>query len=394
MQTSHFSDGHAAPFSIERKRRVVDLYDSNLTFNRIIEQKQNDAQSIVYSIDSKAMLEELRKENLDALYKITLACRQSRAGNSAWDVLFNEVQLRGNAACIFFTRHDYSPIPQDRIIYASNFLNFSMPITRSHLNHVITGDRFGISINDVTTGNVYVLLYLVEEFGTTIKIGHPDEPGLLIPGMNVKLEHALLLNHEGELIISSMEEGAEFNEEKAKPFVEWLIDTVDDIGEGFPWKPHFLPFIPRSYKRSLLEDRLLSQKEVAVDVSFDEFEEVCRSAYRRVRDSRRNSAPRLRPGARNDQRPHQDNKVDAKPPVVEIFTYNGDYYAHFALGCPTNDTMYRIPQDSLGKKVSVETFFSNKDLENILIEESSKVLVLSPDRFGDQSYYRLFSLSF
>ena len=397
MQTSHFSDANAATFTLERKRRQVVLYNPELTFNRIIEQKSGDPLSIIYSIDSQAFLKELREDNLSSLFKITLACRQTRLGASMWDALFNDSQQSATplTSCVFLAQNNYSPIPQDRVMYTSNFLNFNMPITRSHLNHVTTGDRIGIAIYDKAQDKVYVLLYIVEDFGVAKNTSLDNQLIVTVPAANIKLEHALLLDHEGNLIIHAMEEDNQFDETVAKPFVEWLIDTVDEIGEGFPWKPHFLPFIPREYRRTEIEEWITQQEDHALTVSYDEFEQVCKKAYRRLREPRRNG-PRLRPGARErDEQPRQEKKTALKPPVIEVATLTDHYLIRFKLGNAGDDTTYRVECADLGKRIHVETFLSNKDLEHVMIDESSRVMPLSPGKFGtDKAYLRYFSLSF
>lgn len=401
MSDHSFSNGQS--LTLPTARTVISPYDSNLRFNRIVDhdRKNNDPSKIVYSIAALDILKAVEADQLDQLFKITLAGRQMRSGISMWDTLFNNASRQSLTACIFTAQNDFSPIPQDRVPVVSKYLDFSMSVSRVHLSQVIPGDRVGIAVRDISKEVVYVLLYILEDV-CSVTATQTDDDGRssLIAAINAKMEHAIRIDEStGDMVVVDMEEGNEYNKELATPFVQGLYDTVYDIVKSYSWKPHLLPITPNAFKREELEARLIEQvaKIDELQVSYTEFEDACRAAYQRAkhRGVSGSSKDRRRPKARGESgNQPAPVKQTPPPPIVEIVSLDNKRFIA-KLDGDSNPTgiSYSFDVESMGNRVVTETFLLNKDLDRANIGESSKLLVLG-DQFGPNAYLRYFSLNF
>lgn len=396
MQDRSFSSGRPMLFNLNRPASTVTKpYDSSLLFNKIVDPGKNaDPTSAIYSIDAAKILKVLEADNIDQLFQITLACRPTRNGVGMWDTLHNSTNRQSMNACVFAAASDYTPLSQDRVAVISHHLNYAMLISRIQLNQLSVGDKVGISINDISKGLVYILLYTIDTMvNVTSTSTNDNDRSHLIPGVNLTMNHALRIDDESNVTVVDMQEDQEFDNAKTTPFVQWLVDTVYNIVDAYPWKPHFLPYVVNSLDREVIEARLIKDKAEAKEISYSEFQELCRSIYRKSKGRvvTVGNNIRKRPGAKDSNAPR---KTQTKLPVVEVATIGETYYAKFDGIDDRTGTTYAISVDGLEKHKVVETFFTNNDLIGINVIESSKVMPLSPGEFGENSYLRYFTLNF
>lgn len=396
MQDRSFSSGRSMLFDLNRPvSSVAKPYDSSLLFNKIVDSgKNSDPTSAIYSIDAAKILKVLEADDIDQLFQITLACRPTRNGVGMWDTLHNSANRQSMNACVFAAANDYTPLSPDRVAVISHHLNYGMLVSRIQLNQLSVGDKIGISINDISKGLVYILLYTIDAMvNITVPSTNGNDRSHLIPGVNITMNHALRIDDESNVTVVDMQEDQEFDNVKTTPFVQCLADTVYNIVDAYPWKPHFLPYIVNSLNRDVLETRLTKDKAEAKEISYSEFQELCRSIYRNAkgRTVTVGNNIRKRPGAKDSNAP---KRTQAKLPIVEIATIGETYYAKFDGMDDNTGTTYAISADSLEKYKVVEKFFTNNDLIGINVIESSKVMPLSPGEFGENSYLRYFTLNF
>lgn len=393
MQDRSFSSGRPVLFDLNRPFNVKP-YDSSLSFNRIVDAgKPTDPTSAIYSIDATKILKLLEVDNIDQLFKITLACRPTRNGVGMWDTLFNSANRQAMNACVFAASNNFKPLPQHRVAVVSQHLNYSMLVSRIQLNQLFVGDRVGISINDISKGLVYILLYTIDD---VVNVSSPStsesDRSYMIPGVNLTMDHALRIDNDGNVTVVDMQEDKEFDNTSTTPFVQWLADTVYNIVDAYPWKPHFLPYIANSLDREVIETRLIKEKETAKEITYANFLELCQDVYRkskgRVVTSGNNI--RKRPGAKDTGAPRKQIKL----PVVEVATVGGTYYAKFDHVDDRSGITYAIPINDLKQYEVTETFLTNEDLIGVNVIESSKLMALSPVPFGENSYLRYFTLNF
>lgn len=357
-------------------------YDPNLKFNRLLEQKNQDLKKATFSIDPVAMLKTLEKDRLNDLAKLTFAARPTPRENvGLWDVLFNYRSYQGLTACIMTAKADYTPIPQDRVAFVSKFLNPEMSTSRIHLNQLVKGDRIGIAISNLITNDTYVLLYVVDEF-TAVKYEKPGkESSALLPSVNVSLHHVIKINHEGHGSLTDLGDHVTYDQNQAQPFVEWLFHAVCDITNAYPWKPHFLPLPLVQKNPQLLESSLLADIEQAQSLSYDDFLTMSKTYYYKAKEL-------------NKQKRRDDKDKDASLPIVQVLSYQNYFIVKYDYQYDPQATPYRLEREDLGRYLLTEAYLINSDIGHFLIRESDKILQLSPDKFGENAYLRLFSVNF
>lgn len=385
-----FNSGRSVELNLVGQK-PVQAYDATLRFNRIIDSRNNDPSATIYSIDPTAFLKLLENDQLADLFKITLAARPARNGVGIWDVLFNSASHQGLTACILVADNHGRTIPQPRVVVTSQFLDFRMRTSRVALNQVEIGDRIGITVNDMARGTIYVLLYVIEDL---CMIPSPvmdvDGRPSLMPAVNVKMEHAIRVNHDGTTSLAEMEEGNSFDPEILQNFVQWMVNTVNDVPVSYPFKPHFVSINNPSVKRDVLETRLKDDIERATAISYDDFEIMCREAYHQAKPPRST-------GQQNNGRGRKGNGRGRTPntqPILEAVQARNSLYVKLSADCNPDNTVFRLDIQEVQDRAVTEIFLANRDLEGILIGESNKILVLSKDPFGHDAYVRYLSLNF
>lgn len=368
----------------------IDLpYDDKLNFNRVISRPEGAPADIIYSINPNAILRKLTRDELGALVNITLGCRPTRNGVGMWDTLFNLVSREALTGCVFLAKADYTPVGQDRVVVASQFLNFSMAVTRVHLNRVETGDKIGIGIYDVQSHLSYVLLYDVTG---NCMVSSPDstsnEEGrpIMIPAINCRLEQLYRVGANGEADVVDVEE-REDNSVATAPFIQHIVDAVSHVPSAFPWKPHFLPQSVKAFDREALETDILARLETADEASYDVFEEACRGLYEAAR-ARKPSRTR-RDGQRRPK--NQGPKI----PIIQVASLSsGSVLVQFPDNNGTAGKTYRFDKDSVGRAAVTERFLLNQDLDGKDLSEVSNILVLSEDKFGPNGIVRYLTVNY
>lgn len=360
-------------------------YDPNLKYNRLLEQRNQDLKKATFSIDPVQILKTLEKDRLQDLEKLTFAARPTPRENvGLWDVLFNYRSYQGLTACIMTAKANYKPISQERVAFVSRFLNPEMSTSRIHLNQLVKGDRIGVAINNLITNDTYVLLYVVDDF-TAVRYERPGKDhSTLLPAVNVSLHHVIKINQEGQGSLTDMNDHVVYESEKAQPFVEWLFHAVCDITNAYPWKPHFLPLPLIQKDKEALEANLLKDLESAETLSYDSFLSLSKNYYYKAKELNK----------RKQSKDQKNTEQDQNLPIVQVISRSDHLVVKFDYLYDPEAKSYFITKEDLGRYLETEIYLTNKDLENILVQESDKLIVLSSDKFGENTYLRYFSVNF
>jgi hypothetical protein len=388
---SSFDNGQTVSVSISQlassPSRILP-YNPDLKFNKVIGARNPKGASHVINVDK--MLRVANGNDLSELYQITLAGRPAHQGVALWDAMFNSTPYRPSTAVLFVAQNNFQPLSQDRIVSRSHFLDYSRHDTRTYLNRIAKGDQIGIAISDPMSGYVYVFLYEAEDpVWVRTKIGDGDDvPTTTVPCINVTMHHALRLNHDdlGEATVTKMGE-REYDHEAAGGFVSQLVDSVLNIDQGFPWKPHFLPQSFLKVDRAVTEERLKTGLLEVRPVAYNEFLDMCQLLYRQAKHTQ----PKPEPVAKPAQSRGRFKKPERQTvlPVVEVMTQGTTFYATV----PGQETMVSFTLEDMGQDAQRERFLTNRDLKNTLVKENSNVVILS-EEFGENAYLRGFSVNF
>ena len=394
MNQFTFSSGrdfNLSDFTTTSDKNNAAPYEPTLRFNEVIDRSRTDTKDITYSINPEEILKVIEKDELNALYQITLGGKSARDGTGLWDVLFNASVKKSLTACLFTAQADFTPIPRHRVPFTSSYLNYTMYVSRLHLNQIILGDRLGIAIRDMRTRMQYVLLYVVDSFcWTNASVPTSEERGGMIPSINIRMEHAVRIDTQGRTTLVDMEEGVEYDAERANPFVSRLVNGVNQIVDAYPWKPHYVVRTMPSVKRKDLETRFAERSAEATPISYEEFDKISRKAYQEAKVRHKNNPNRGKPrGARSPQ-----NRREIELPTVEIFQQEGRFYATFDDASDPTGTMYQVDFSDAGSALKAETFLTGDDLLNVPnLKENNTVMLLSP-QFGENATLRYFTLNF
>lgn len=382
-------------------------FDPSLRFNRVVRPNEDDPSAVIYSIDPSSMLSRIEEDDLDALTSITLICKPARRGVSMWDTLFNTANRESISACVLAARHDYQPLGQERIVTAQPFLNFSMPVSRVHLNRVDVGDTVGVGIYDIAKQVTYVLLYRIE---STCVVPMPSVRGkplmskegrpAVTPGVNCTLDHIIRVHSDGEANMLDMS-SVVYDEEKAKPFVEHIANAVYDIPVAFPFKPHFTPADTAGFERSKIENRIGRAIPTAKECRYEDFEAQCRQVYQNARETNtenhrsQNQGDRRAPASREKPLPRRNDVQKVSPPWIEVATL-GDYFVVLFDGRSRAEyPVMKFHKNTIGKEAITETFLSNNDLHGVDLGECPKIMLLRKNEaFGDDGFVRYLQMNF
>jgi hypothetical protein len=393
MTGLNFSNGRLSSFNVVSKNitRADAPFDASLSFNRLISNNPEDPTGNIYSIDAEKILRQVSREKFDALTKITLACRpdQRSSGSLAiWDVLFNTIQRKSFNAVIMAAKNDYSPLAMNRVVVSSSFLDYTRPVSRIHLNRIEVSDTLGIAIYDTVNNYTYVLMYSIA--GTcSVQLNqnnaNEDRP-LSIPSVNCILTRVHRIDDDGSAM--TVEFSEDDYSDKEGPFVGWLFNSVNDIPEAYPWKPHFLPFTPNGYNREAIEKSL---DDITLNLDNDEeprifngryedFEEFCRLAYKEAKIkkdlTKGDTSPPVVDNSKKDRRGQKRRGPrENKLPIASLFKL-GEYY----IGSVVVEDEFRavrFHENTLGDRELVETYLTTKDIVGSNLIENGSVLLLS-----------------
>jgi hypothetical protein len=416
MTNPSFSNGRTDSFTVATNtdpRRVAKPYDANFTYHRLAQaggdrpkrdkpgKNNNNAQQAprmpIYLIDPQALLRVLQEDNLPNLHKLTLLGSPGRNGvHAMWDVLFNMTSRNGLSACIYTATDKFEPIPRSRVSYCSNFLDYSMSSSRIQLSQIESGDRIGIALNDVINGVTYILLSVIDGLTNVLnKDGTGEDRHALIPAVNITVEQILRIDDTGTMTVD-MDPDNIHDHQNAAPFVQRLYDSVYDITEAYPWKPHFVTIIPQGgINVAEVNARIQDQFQNPTVVSYQQFEDLCRQAYQLAYNFGRGSVAgggiRKRPAARNQQLPK-----------IEVVTTNTKVYIAFednfnpltAAGFdPMKTSVIELDKiDDLSKIRIIEPHLCNADVNPAFILEDSTIFHV---KYNDEkAVLRYFELNF
>ena len=365
-------------------------YDGQATFNRVIHTYGNNPQDNVYSIDTVKFLRALNQDRLNKLLNITLITRPDQYGDTAaamWDVIFNTAKSLGLNACIFLADKDYRPITTHRVVVAAQYLNYSLPITRLHLNKIRVGDMIGIGMVDISSNTQYILLYRIDEECFVSK--SLTSGSITMSAINCQLHHAVTIDTLAAASCVNVDDFV-YDSETMGPFVEHISNVLDDMPSAFPWKPHFLPVVPDKFDVSSIIEHLKTVD--VVEAAYVDFENTCRAAYQAAK-MQHMMRPKD-PEAAGDRRKSR-NKTKApahvmyKLPIVHV--YKDATYLIALIDIDFNDNYkgFKIPLSDIPNEGISETYLVGADLVDIDITNIPSVVALD-----SETWFRYLSVNF
>ena len=368
-------------------------YDNTLALNRMISNK--DPNNIIYSVDMVKVLKSLGDDDLTDLLHVSLAGRihhQNPGNVTMWDVLFN---MQGLTGCVLLTDSEYKPIDPNRVLTATPYLDFGMKVSRIHLNKVKMGDNIIVGVYDREKNDAYILIYRTKDTCNvakydTVIVDRVD----IIPTVNCDLIHVVRMKNDCDVETATMTDDT-FDNEKIVPVIESVFDTLLDIENGYPWKPHFQRYSPDRYNKTQIESDL-NQILQNVDIgSYDDFEDYCRRAYNLAKVKYKNT-PRVSspPITRSiTGRTKRAPKTPIVLPIVEVYSI-GEYI----IGCVDIEakgvfSTVKFHRDTIGNKGPSEPYLLGNDLIMRKIIDDTSVMLLDVS-YGKYSTFRYFTLNF
>lgn len=378
MSNLSFSKARPVSVAIPSTRKLDLPVDPKLTFNSVIHTRDNKIETSIYSIDPVSILDKLEKDQLESLAAITLGCQIRKDLAVVWDVVFNTLRRDHLIACVFVANNLYHPLTKNKVLTHSQFLDQDRPISRLQENLVDKGDKIGIAIYNQITQKTYVLLYTITGHCLAQHIkGKDDAHRSRTSAVNLTLNHVYVIGEDDagaervdvdETVVPSAE---------AHTFVEWLATCSNNTRITYPWKPHFLPLIHRTFDRNHIESNLQSAIDNASKISYDQFEDICRTAYNKIRVKRSAAVNRNRHQKKDGENP-QTERVVFDIPEIEVMTLGttGLIFARVVDHDKNRSYLFAAPVDN--KTVLVEKFLMNEDLKGRILKETTGIFVTEP----------------
>lgn len=405
MSAISFADAQKTVATVSAKVNdtTATAFDPSLKYNRVIQPAGGKNKFPTRSIDSGELLKQLDKENIDKVKRITLACSYNRDGLLMWDAHTNLMSIAGTASCIFLANSDFSPVGLERTVSSSQFLNYNLPGARLRLNKVLIGDKVGIGIYNRVKRTSFILIYEVKSNCVVQDTkDNRDERPTLIHGINCELLQVYRFNERGEGDLVSLQGIDEDHDHTLQAFVSYLLNTVMDITNSYPWKAHFLPVNVKAWNRDELETRLGSEFTDVELTDYDTFEHACRSVYNEARASKIAALKRTdrRINTRGNKKQTEAAPVE-KPknpsvPVVEITTLNdsGIILARLVDENTGSVELFKFEKNSMADVCVTESFLTNADIEGANLVENTNVLELTTTVFNEPAVTRYFTANF
>jgi hypothetical protein len=318
-----------------------------------------------------------------------------------WDAVANLTNSVGMTSCIFLASNDYNPINSYRTVSSAPFLNFDLPGARLRLNKVNVGDKVGVGIYNCLKRISFVLIY--EVMGTCVTQDpeeRRDDRPTLIHGVNCELLKVYRLNENGEGDCLTVRKDDDTDvAHTLQTFVGYVLGTVMDITNAYPWRGHFIPTKVTEWNAEVIEQRIKTEYEGIEDSDYDVFEETCRDMYNSIRRNKIDSAPKRDrrfpvKGKRMETQDERPKNPDL--PVVEVITLNESNRILVKLFNPNDNTekLFSFDKLSMIDAVVTETFLANADLEGASLIDNNNILLLNKDVFGEEAVLRYFSVNF
>ncbi len=384
---SNISFSQSKPTTINKTTSVslADPYDKNLSLTKVINHREDRPDETIRSINPQLILRYINEENFEKLTKITLPCKPVRSTLGLWDVMYNLVNIEGLMSCIFLADKNCAAIAHSRVVYYSQFLDFSMPTSRVHLNTVEVGDHIGIGICDIRKRMTYALIYRIVDKTTATDFATEDG---LVMAINADLIQVYRVDNTGAADVIDVQETT-VDPDNISIFVDWVVNASNDIPSAYPYKPHFIP-VNMTFDRKEIEQRVVKQLEEFEPITFDGFEDICRGLYRQVFLTKRKSSVR-----RDGKGKEKSKPTTLYPPVVEIVTKdNVHFYAKIDRKGNPGQCQYMFTKESIGNNAIREYFLINKDLEDKIAPGGPGLMMLSEDIFGPGATLRYFTINY
>lgn len=363
-------------------------FDKNLSFNRVIQQREKKPAATVYSINPSGILNKLSRDSLETLQKITLVSQFTQGGVGMWDTVFETIRRDGVTACVFAAGQDFAPLHTSRSRMVSKYLDLTKWCSRLQFNRIEVGDKIGISIHDARARKFYVLFYSVQGICTVNPSPAPDVELVTFPGLNCELLCLYRVESDGSALRMDVDDTCEVSDTQ-EMFLNYLVNVVNDVSNGYPWKAHFSPLTNRTFEREQIEARLIQEAESATVVAYDEFEELCRQTYNRAGEDYRNT-----PREPKENKPKGER--GPKLPVVEVAYLSNRQLYQATLADPTNTVVgtYLFAKPESVETLFLETYLFNQDLIGKSLIDIPGVLVLDEEKFGPSSTLRHLTVYF
>jgi hypothetical protein len=379
--------------------KTLNPYDPDFKLNKKLGGYENNPFTLVFSLDPAAILDILHKEDFASLSRLTLRGAAAHGKPGLWDVLWNIARQQSFTACFLTATETFEAIPAKRVVTCSDFIDYSMWVSRLHLNQVQEGDRVGMAIRDAQNATIFMLVYRIDGADSALI---EDATGVnrpsLVPAVNLKLEHAFrYMPSTGDQVGLAMDDAEEFDPERLTRFVQHLFDAVNDIPKSFSWKPHFPPIKGSTqFGRRKMEGRLKHQRTEAVEVDYPAFVAMCHALYRQAKmqyDQKRKSQPKRTEGG--DQRKGKPKVEPTRPPMIEVASFGDEILVTFPSGFIIEHPYVRVRKDTIPETAQlIESHLLNKDITNWDDIDTSSLMVLSEETFGPQATVRYLTVNF
>jgi hypothetical protein len=405
MTNHSFSKASRSLFNVTTKKSnlpssnfpITTPYDTALKLNRKIIYSREDPTADIYSIDAFAFLQLLTRDKFEELSRITLAVRpdwNNKSDIAVWDVWFNNIPTRPFNAVVMTASENYSPLTTSRVITASPFLDYTKKVSRVHLNRIENNEIIGIGIYDSTNEYTYVLIYQIDG---KCEVDVTNEGKVTsVPCVNLNLLRAHRIDDQGSA--NTVDIGDDQYSDNESPFVEHIFNSVNEVTEAYPWKPHFLPFTPKSFNTQAIEDQLNSiyseinndENPFAIEGRYEDFEEFCRLAYKEAKVAYDNQKDVPTEQSKDKRKNYRKPRREAKLPIALVYKIDEYYVGSVAIGDIVRSVKFH--ENTLGNRKIVETYLTNSDVNMNTIMDNSQVLSLILSR--TEAVFRYLTINF
>lgn len=355
-------------------------YTPKLPFTTIPEKRPDSRSKPPVMLNPKAILSKLERNQGDGLVKITLGVESSMRGPTMWDAMFNLVTRDGLSACVFSAKPGYAPHDHRHTVHLSRFLDYNLSSSRIALNQIGVGDHIGIAIFDARKNTTSVFLYDVT--GLCL-IKDAGDKGGVTAAVNCDLQHFYNLKSDGSGEVSHF--GAEDElPELGEKFVSWLRETANDVANGYAWRSHYLPANLGNIDRAAVAVEAQEMVESAEAVSYAEFEDICREAYKSLRPEAK---------ARGEEGGKRRSNRVYPPTAMVISRGDGSYLVKINKGEQAGKA-FAFSRESVEESTPLETHLLGEDLDLTRPQDLSHAVLLPQDQFGANSVIYWLSVNF
>lgn len=390
MSNFSFTKARPVTVAIPSTRRIDVSVDPKLGFNTVIASWDKKVENNIYSIDPVPVLKHLIDDNVEALVDITLGCQIRRDAAAVWDVVFNALRRDRLVACVFVADENYAAVPKVKVLTHSQFLDQDRYNSRLQENMVDKGNKIGVGIYNEIDQKTYVLLYTITGHCHAQHISEDETRRSKANALNLKLDHVYAIDEDDVAGRLDIDENVTPSED-AHAFVEWLATCVNNTRLAYPWKPNFQPAAPRPFNRQRIEKALKVTIPSAVESTYEDFENLCRNAYNKIR-AKRSEAMYKRNASKEESGNKEKKNVEYNAPEIEVVSLGDD--RRFFVRIAGDQIGYIIEKPEDIKTNILERFIFNKDLEGRILREVSGVFVTDQVEEGKTYTLRYLTVNF